>query len=107
MCVCVCVCLAILPVQLEQEAGSMMGLIIKGGIDTPSQYIFIEDLVKGSMAETNGRLRRGDQIIMLGEECLVGMDSQQAQDLVTIANKKTKVSDNSTCTLHCVLILIK
>lgn len=77
--------------QLEQPAGSFLGIVLEGGIDTKLQYVFIKELEKGSPAAANGRLRPGDQVIMLGDECLVGTDAQSAQDLAVVANSKTKV----------------
>ena len=51
----------------------------------PQQYVYIHSIQTGSPADKCGRLRPGDQLIMCGNECLVGLTWKEAQGVVNAA----------------------
>ena len=68
-----------LSIQLERTGkNTPLGVIIEGGIDTPLQYVYIRTLIPKSPAHDCGKFRKGDQIVMVGNNCLVGMTNQEA-----------------------------
>ena len=74
---------------------------MEGGSDTDLKNIYIASLKPRSAAFINGQLQRGDQIIMCGNECLVGVTSLEAWDIlnkapliveIVVARKKESIT---------------
>lgn len=59
-----------------------MGIIVEGGSDSPLQNIYISSLKPGTAAFNSGQFQRGDQIIMCGDTCLVGLSNLEAWDVL-------------------------
>ena len=68
--------------QLKRFGHCPLGLVIEGGIDSPLQYIFIKSITLGSPAFISGQFCKGDQLVMVGPECLIGMTLLQAQQVL-------------------------
>ena len=74
---------------------------MEGGSDTALKNIYIASLKPRSAAFINGQLQRGDQILMCGNECLVGVTSLEAWDIlnkapliveIVVARKKESIT---------------
>lgn len=65
--------------QLQRFGSAPLGLVLEGGSDSPLNYIFIQSIAFGSPAFNSGRFKRGDQLVMVGSECLIGMSLLQAK----------------------------
>ena len=65
--------------QLQRFGGTPLGLIIEGGSESPLKYIFIKSIAFGSPAFSSGQFMKGDQLVMVGSECLIGMSLFQAK----------------------------
>lgn len=65
---------------------------MEGGSDTSLHNIYITVITPDSAAAKNGQLRRGDQIIMCGEKCLVGTTSVEAWHILKEAPKKVEIT---------------
>lgn len=72
--------------QLECYGGENLGLEIEGGMDTPLQYVYIHRLLPGLPALECGAFRDGDQLVMVGEECVIGLTNQEAERVVKQAS---------------------
>ena len=70
---------------LQTTPGSSFGFEIEGGSDTPLNYIYIKSLVPSSPADKCGRFSIGDQLIMVGESCLIGMTHHDAEHVLDSA----------------------
>ena len=66
-------------IQLQRFGGAPLGLIIEGGSESPLNYIFIKSVAFGSPAFNGGVFVRGDQLVMVGRECVIGLTLKQAQ----------------------------
>ena len=71
-----------LVLQLKRFGTAPLGLVLEGGIDSPLQYIFIKSIAFGSPAFHSGKFKKGDQLVMVGSECLIGMSLLQAKQVL-------------------------
>ena len=51
-------------------------------MDSQLQYVFIKSIAFGSPAFHSGQFARGDQLVMVGSECLIGMSLLQAKQVL-------------------------
>ena len=65
--------------QLQRFGSAPLGLVLEGGTDSLLQYVFIQSIAFGSPAFNCGQFKRGDQLVMVGSECLIGMSLLQAK----------------------------
>ena len=65
--------------------------MIEGGSDTNLKYVFIKSLVPGSPAFNCAQLRPGDQLVMVGKECLIGMTQQAAKHAIEQAPESVEI----------------
>jgi C-terminal processing protease CtpA/Prc len=56
--------------------------MVVGGSDMPQQYVSIHSITPGSPADLSGLLRPGDELVMCGNECLMGLSWKEAQGIV-------------------------
>ena len=69
----------------------------------PQQYVYVHTVVPGSPADQSKKLKVGDQLVMMGTECLVGLTWKEAQSIINsvpekfliIAQRKTASSQVS------------
>ena len=66
-------------IQLQRFGTAPLGLILEGGSDSSLNYIFIQSIAFGSPAFNSGQFMKGDQLVMVGDECLIGMSLLQAK----------------------------
>lgn len=78
-------------VNLECYGNKRLGLEIEGGMDTTLQYIYISHLVPGSPAFECGAFRKGDQLVMVGDECVIGLTNQEAGKIIENASGSFEV----------------
>ena len=76
---------------LECLPGATLGFQIEGGSDTPLQYIYIKGLDKNSPACKCGQFNTGDQLVMIGDTCLIGVSLNEAQDILLSAPSPVQV----------------
>lgn len=69
---------AVIHVKLRHSLDFPLGLNIEGGCNTPLKYIRIKSLSPSSAAYNCGKLREGDQLVMVGDQCLIGLTSRKA-----------------------------
>jgi C-terminal processing protease CtpA/Prc len=69
----------IIEATLQCNQNSSLGFEIEGGSDTSLNYVYIKSLEHHSPALTCGRFSVGDQLVMVGDTCLIGMTHAQAQ----------------------------
>ena len=65
--------------------------MIEGGSDTNLQYVFVKSLVPGSPAFNCGQLKQGDQLVMVGKDCLIGMTQQEAKRVLEQAPESVEI----------------
>ncbi len=68
-----------------------LGIEIEGGMDTSLQYVFISHLTPGSPAFECGVFRKGDQLVVVGEECIIGLTHKQTLDILNKAKGTVEV----------------
>ena len=56
--------------------------MLEGGSDSSLQYIFIKSIAFGSPAFNSAQFQKGDQLVMVGSECLIGMSLLQAKQVL-------------------------
>ena len=61
--------------------GASFGIEVEGGSDTPLQNVYISKLHPSSPAD-NSCLKVGDQLMMCGKECVVGVTGVEAWDIL-------------------------
>lgn len=71
--------------------GAFLGIEVEGGSDTAQKYIYINRLLPGSPAALCGQLQRGDRLILVGEERLVGMTGVEAWGILMEAPKVVEI----------------
>ncbi|KAK8780895.1 hypothetical protein V5799_017766 [Amblyomma americanum] len=70
----------ILSVELHKKAGRGLGLSIVGRRNAPG--VFISEVVRGGVAQLDGRLCQGDQILEVNGHSLVGASQEEAAALL-------------------------
>ena len=81
----------IISFQLTRGGGEDLGLQVAGGSDSPLQYVYICGLVPQSPAALCGRFRPGDQLVMCGEDCVMGMTCKEAREVLRCAPSTVEV----------------
>lgn len=77
---------------LQQEnSDSSLGFEIEGGSDTLIKYVYIKSLAVDSPAFRCGRFGKGDQLVMVGETCLIGMSNGDARRALDEAHGAVRV----------------
>lgn len=76
--------------QINRQ-GRPLGIVIQGGSDMPQQYVYIHSIQIGSPADECHALRHGDQLIMCGDKCLVGITWKEAQGIMNAAPERLTV----------------
>lgn len=74
--------------QLAHAVGEPLGINIKGGMETALNAVYIANIIPLTVAQRCGRLRVDDQILMLGNECLVGVTAAEANSILLKAAKE-------------------
>ena len=67
---------------LQCNAGCSLGFEIEGGSDTPLQYVYIKSLVYDTPAFNCQKFSEGDQIIMAGDSCFIGLTHSEATNIL-------------------------
>lgn len=83
--------LGIVRVLLHRYGELPLGFTIEGGSDTPLKYVYIQSLSVGSPASNSGLFSRGDQIVMVGEHCLIGMTHKEAKKILETAPSSVEI----------------
>ena len=73
----------IIHVSLECWMDYQLGFVMEGGSNTPLKYICIQSLVPGTPAFECGYFREGDQLVMIGDVCLIGATLEEAEYIVS------------------------
>ena len=88
--------------QLLKEQKSI-GLMVVGGLDTHLGMLYIKNIQPNSPAASCNRLRVGDQLLQVNDNCLVGVTHNEALNILkntpplvklTVARKKNNESDS-------------
>lgn len=78
----------IIRVTLQCWTGYPLGFEIEGGSNTSLKYICIQSLVPNSPAFECGCFQVGDQLVMIGESCLIGVTLKEAKRILKRASTK-------------------
>lgn len=81
----------IVRVLLQRYGGRPLGFTIEGGSDTHLKYVFIQSLSIGSPASNSGLFSRGDQLVMVGDQCLIGVTNQEAKRILDTAPNSVEI----------------
>lgn len=76
---------------LQHSAGSSLGFEIEGGSNTPLQYVFIKSLEANSPASNCQRFMKGDQLVMVGDTCFIGITNEEAKMILEAAPPTVEV----------------
>ena len=81
----------VVKVELYCYGKNSLGIEIEGGTDTPLQYVYISRIIPGSPAFESGVFRKGDQLVMVGEECMIGLTHREALQVINKAKEMVEV----------------
>ena len=81
----------IVRVLLQRYGGRPLGFTIEGGSDTDLKYVYIQSLSIGSPASNSGLFVRGDQLVMVGDHCLIGVTNQEAKRILNTAPNSVEI----------------
>ncbi|XP_048589179.1 uncharacterized protein LOC116604619 isoform X2 [Nematostella vectensis] len=71
-----------------------LGLCIVGGTNRPEgPHVYVDNMIDGSDAYRDNRLRRGDQLVTVAGETLVGVTHEQAKSLLTRLKLRRDISE--------------
>ncbi len=82
---------SIIETTLCHYPGSPLGFKVVGGSNTPLQYISIHSLVVGTPAFDCGLFCKGDQLVMVGDTCMIGLTREEATLVLKQAPPVVKV----------------
>lgn len=69
-------------IQIRYSTG--LGLCVVGGTNRPDgPHVYIDDIIEGGDAHKDRRLKRGDRLMYINGETLVGVTHEQAKSLLT------------------------
>lgn len=68
--------------ELHCYENQPLGIEIEGGMDTPLQYVYISHLTTGSPAFECGVFRKGDQLVVIGDECIIGLTHKETLNIL-------------------------
>lgn len=69
-------------VEFHKEGKSKLGVTITGGIDTPTGDVGIKNIVKGSLADKDGRLQQGDKLLSVNGISLSNVTNREALEIL-------------------------
>lgn len=81
----------ILHTQVTCTKGEPMGFEIEGGCDTPLKYTYIKAMIPNTPAWSHGIFRDGDQLVMIGNECLIGLTNAEARQVLENADGELEI----------------
>ncbi|KAK3732220.1 hypothetical protein QZH41_015309, partial [Actinostola sp. cb2023] len=82
----------VITVQLLKE-DKAIGLMVIGGLDTPLGMLYIKHIQSGTPADKCQRLRVGDQLLQVNDECLVGVTHGYALEVRNVAQFSVAAKD--------------
>ena len=81
----------IIDTTLHCPQDTPIGFQVIGGSNTPMQYICIHSLEPHSPAFNCGLFREGDQLVMVGDTCLIGTTREQARLVLQQAHSTVRI----------------
>ena len=69
-------------VEFHKEGSSKLGITITGGIDTPTGDVGIKNIVKGSLADRDGKLQQGDKLLSVNGISLSNVTNKEALEIL-------------------------
>ena len=69
-------------VEFHKEGKSKLGVTITGGIDTPTGDVGIKNIVKGSLADKDGKLQQGDKLLSVNGISLFNVTNREALEIL-------------------------
>ena len=81
----------VIRVMLRHYLDSPLGFHIEGGSDTPLKYICIQSLEPGTPASACKQFQPGDQLVIVGDSCLIGLTLKEAKSILASAPAKVEV----------------
>lgn len=71
-------------IMIPKETG--LGLKIIGGINrNEGPLVYIQDVIPGGDCYKDGRLKRGDQLVSINKESMIGVSFEEAKSIINIA----------------------
>ena len=69
-------------VEFHKEGKSKLGVTITGGIDTPTGDVGVKNIVKGSLADKDGKLQQGDKLLSVNGISLSNVTNREALEIL-------------------------
>ena len=69
-------------VEFHKEGNCKLGVTITGGIDTPTGDVGVKNIVKGSLADTDGKLQQGDKLLSVNGISLSNVTNKKALEIL-------------------------
>ena len=69
-------------VQFNRPKSIPLGLNVAGGCDMPQRMVHIHSIIPGSLADRCNQFRVGDEIVMAGNDLMVGLTWKSATDKI-------------------------
>ena len=69
-------------VEFHKKENHKLGVTITGGIDTPTGDVGVKNIVKGSLADIDGRLQQGNKLLSVNGISLSNVTNKKALDIL-------------------------
>ena len=69
-------------VEFHKEPNKKLGIAITGGIDTPTGDVGVKQIIKGSLADLDGRLQKGNKLISVNGMSLCKVTNKKALEIL-------------------------
>jgi len=78
-------------VEYHKEPNTKLGISITGGIDTPTGDVGVKQIVKGSLADLDGRLQKGNKLISVNGKSLRNVTNKKALEILRNAGNDISI----------------
>lgn len=78
-------------VEFHKEVNCKLGVTITGGIDTPTGDVGVKNIVKGSLADKDGRLQQGDKLLSVNGVSLSNVTNREALQILRNAGNHISI----------------
>jgi len=78
-------------VEYHKKPNTKLGITIAGGIDTPTGDVGVKQIVKGSLADLDGRLQKGNKLISVNGVSLRNVTNKRALEILKNAGSDISI----------------
>ena len=69
-------------VEFRKKGNHKLGVTITGGIDTPTGDVGVKNIIKGSLADIDGRLQQGNKLLSVNGISLLNVTNKKALEIL-------------------------